>query len=119
MSSLTAAEQTSSQPITHIPDKSPGHQDDDKLLAAGFCQILLHGAAAIAAKDSPETQIKEAALVAATIVSLLQLASRTLPEEALRNPDHDAAVKDLEKMLHELVKNPKFLQTLNKQISIK
>lgn len=95
------------------PVKSPGHEHDDELLAAGFCAILLHGAAAITAKDDKNTQIKEAAIVAATIVNLLQLVNRSRPE-ATRSSDHNE-IYNLKDALEQLIKSPPFLKELEKQ----
>ena len=96
-------------------DRRPGHEHDDAILAAGFCEILLHGAAALAAKDDREAQMKEAAIVAASIISLLQLASRSLPhEETARALERMVALEKLENMLNNMLKNPEFLQALGK-----
>jgi hypothetical protein len=114
----------SAQRTMHIPqiterspgDKSPGHEHDDKILAAGFCEILLHGAAAIAAKDNPEAQIKEAALVAANIITLLQLAARCLPHDSeVRSIERSTTLHELHATLDALLQDPKFLKELEYQ----
>lgn len=116
-SAITALPENSfTQSEQKQPVKSPGHEHDDELLAAGFCAILLHGAAAITAKDDKNTQIKEAAIVAATIVNLLQLVNRSMPE-ATRSSDHDE-IDNLKDALEQLTKSPAFLKELEKQRNI-
>lgn len=103
---------TSDMP-TLVRQQHPGHEHDKEILTAAFCEILIHGAAAITAKDDRDTQIKETAIVAATIVSMLQLASRSLqPDSSARALERKIAIEKLENMLNEIVQQPDFLQTL-------
>lgn len=102
-----------SEMLTLVTERRPGHEHDQEILTAAFCEILIHGAAAITAKDDRDTQIKEAAIVAATIVNMLQLASRSVPHDSsARVLERTIAIEKLGNMLNEMLQNSEFLQTL-------